>query len=50
MDGIIDICESPQPYIVVENNTDLKIVLHNGDNVAEISPIDQEMMLDELEE
>ncbi len=50
VDSMIDICESPQPYIVVENNTELEIVLQNGDRIAKISPIDQEMMLDELEE
>ncbi len=50
VDGMIDICNSPQPYIVAENNTELEIVLQNGDKLAELSPIDQEMMLDELEE
>ncbi len=50
VDGMIDICDSPQPYIVVENNMELEIVLQNGDKLAEISPIEQEMTLDELEE
>ncbi len=35
---------------MVENNTELEIVLQNGDKIAEISPVDQEMMLDELGE
>ncbi len=50
VDGMIDICDSLQPYIVVENNTELEITLQNGDKLAEISPIEQEMTLDELEE
>ncbi len=49
VDGIIDIAETPQPWIVVENVTDLTVYVKNGDKIAEISPIDEEMMLDELE-
>ncbi len=47
---MIDICELPQPYIVVENNTNVKIVLQNGDKLTEISPIDRKITFDELEE
>ncbi|MCP4603890.1 MAG: hypothetical protein GY847_25780, partial [Proteobacteria bacterium] len=40
VDGIIDIRDSPQPYIVVENNTELEVILQNGDKLAKIFPIE----------